>query len=129
MQRLLTEDEKAEIIEREWAKARAKNPKVVMRVTVYAPMTAAFHKSLSEAGYFEPQNVTIEYRWAESQLERLPELAADVVRRQVSVIFTGGGSGPCLAAKAATSKIPIVFANGTDPVEARLVASLSPARR
>src|SRR6266487_2894114 len=95
----------------------------------YAPMTAGFRKSLSEAGYFEPQNVTIEYRWAESQLERLPELAADVVRRQISVIFTGGGSGPCLAAKAATSKIPIVFANGTDPVEARLVASLSPARR
>ena len=88
-------------------------------------MTAAFHKSLNEAGYIEGQNVTIEYRWAESQLDRLPALAADLVRRQVSVIFTGGGSDPSLAAEAATSKIPIVFANGTDPVEAGLVASLN----
>src|SRR6266550_5875173 len=88
----------------------------------YAPMTAAFRKSLNEAGYIEGQNVAIEYRWAESQLDRLPELAADLVRGQVSVIFTGGGSDPSLAAKAATSKTPIVFANGTDPVEAGLVA-------
>jgi len=91
----------------------------------YAPMTAAFRKSLNEAGYIEGQNVAIEYRWAESQLDRLPELAADLVRGQVSVIFTGGGSDPSLAAKAATSKTPIVFANGTDPVEAGLVASLN----
>jgi putative ABC transport system substrate-binding protein len=90
----------------------------------YKPMTGAFRKSLSDAGYFEPQNIAIEYRWAEGELDRLPELAADLVRRQASVIFTGGGSDPCLAAKAATSKIPIVFANGTDPVEAGLVASL-----
>jgi putative ABC transport system substrate-binding protein len=90
----------------------------------YAPMTAAFRKSLGESGYVEGQNVTIEYRWAEGQYGLLPELAVDLVRRQASVIFTGGGSDPCLAAKAATSKIPIVFANGTDPVEMGLVASL-----
>jgi putative ABC transport system substrate-binding protein len=89
----------------------------------YAPMTAAFSKSLGEAGYLEDQNVRIEYRWAEGHLDRLPDLAADLVRREVSVMFTGGGSDACLAAKAATSKIPIVFANGTDPVEAGLVAS------
>jgi putative ABC transport system substrate-binding protein len=88
----------------------------------YEPMTAAFRKSLSEAGYLD---ATIECRWAEGHLDRLPDMAADLVRHQVSVIFTGGGSDACLAAKMATSKIPIVFANGTDPVEAGLVASLN----
>src|SRR5262249_40385443 len=88
----------------------------------YAERTASFRKSLS--GYFD-QNLTIESRWAYGQLERLPELAADLVRRQVSVIFAGGGAEPALAAKAVTSKIPIVFANGVDPVEVGLVASLS----
>src|SRR5215472_15282474 len=72
----------------------------------YKPMTGAFRKSLSDSGYFEFQNIAIEYRWAEGELDRLPDLAADLVRLQASVIFTGGGSDPCLAAKAATSRIP-----------------------
>jgi putative ABC transport system substrate-binding protein len=86
----------------------------------YASMTAAFRKNLSQAG-----SVTIEYRWAEGRLERLPELAADLVRRRVSVIFAGGGSEPAFAAKAATSQIPIVFATGGDPVKVGLVPSLN----
>lgn len=86
----------------------------------YELMTAAFRKSLSEAG-----NVTIEYRWAAGRLERLPELATDLVRRQVSTIFAGGGLEPAIAAKAATSQIPIVFATGGDPVKAGLVESLN----
>ena len=86
----------------------------------YTPMTAAFRTSLSEAG-----DVTMEYRWAEGRLERLSELAGDLVRRRVSVIFAGGGSKPALAAKAATSEIPIVFATGADPVGVGLVASLN----
>ena len=83
-------------------------------------MTAAFRTSLSDAG-----DVTMEYRWAEGRLEGLPELAGDLVRRRVSVIFAGGGSEPALAAKAATSEIPIVFATGADPVGVGLVASLN----
>jgi putative ABC transport system substrate-binding protein len=90
----------------------------------YAPMTSAFRNSLRQAGYVEGQSVTTEYRWADGRVERLPNLAADLVRREVSVMFTGGGADACLAAKAATTKIPIIFANGTDPIEAGLVASL-----
>jgi len=91
----------------------------------YGPPLAAFHKSLIELGYAEGQNVSIEFRWAQGRLERLPDLTADLVRRQVSLFFAGGGPEPALAAKTATSKIPIVFANGVDPVEVGLVASLS----
>jgi ABC-type uncharacterized transport system substrate-binding protein len=91
----------------------------------YRSLLAAFRDSLRETGYSEGQHVTIELRWAESRLDRLPELAGDLVRRQVSIIFAGGGPEPALAAKAATSTIPIVFANGVDPLEVGLVASLS----
>jgi len=87
--------------------------------------TAAFLEGLSAAGFVDGKNVTIEYRWADAHLERVPALALDLIRRRVDVLFTSGGDVPILVAKGATTTIPIVFITASDPVAMGFVASLN----
>jgi putative tryptophan/tyrosine transport system substrate-binding protein len=111
------------------ARAEANKP-VVGFLNIGAPeertwAVAAFREGLKEAGFIEGQNVLVEYRWARGQYDKLSGLVEDLVQRRVAVIATGGGPGPALAAKAATTTIPIVFNHGGDPVQEGLVASLA----
>ena len=86
---------------------------------------AAFRKGLNESGFVDGKNVKIEYRWGQDRLDKLPRMAEELVREPVQVIFTLGGVTPALAARNATSAIPIVFTHGSDPIKAGLVASLN----
>jgi ABC-type uncharacterized transport system substrate-binding protein len=110
------------------ASARAQQPTPVVGFLSpdgYSDRVGAFRQGLKDAGSVEGENVAVEYRWAENQLDRLHALAADLVRRRVAVIVASGGPAPALAAKAATTTTPIVFIVPEDPVKLGLVTSLA----
>src|SRR4029079_2883738 len=90
----------------------------------FAPLVRGFRKGLHEAGYIEGQNVSVEYRWADDQYERLPVMASDLVQRKIAVLLAGGPPAAG-AAKAATASVPVIFIVGFDPIGARLVDSLN----